>query len=126
MYFQKDLECVTGEWYYGGGPGHPRTELTLRAERGEDRDPILGLRPCGALKIARGRRKGPLRVPRPLTRAAASPAAHSQAAPAAHSRAAAVALCCAAAAQQYMVFTLLEQLQAFCFTCPSNTHDGHS
>ncbi|KAJ1186706.1 hypothetical protein NDU88_003487 [Pleurodeles waltl] len=65
MYIQEDLERVTGEWYYGGGPGHPRTELTSRAERSEDRDPILGLRPCRTLNTARSRRKGPPRVPRP-------------------------------------------------------------
>ncbi|KAJ1191034.1 hypothetical protein NDU88_000351 [Pleurodeles waltl] len=38
-----------------------------RAVRSEDRDPILGLQPCLALIIARGWRKGPLRVPQPLT-----------------------------------------------------------
>ncbi|KAJ1216994.1 hypothetical protein NDU88_004592 [Pleurodeles waltl] len=46
-----------------------------RAVRSEDRDPILGLWPRRALTIARGRRKGPPRAPRPLTRAAAFPAA---------------------------------------------------
>ncbi|KAJ1130789.1 hypothetical protein NDU88_009136 [Pleurodeles waltl] len=48
--------------------------------RSENRDPILGLRPRRALRTARGRRKGPLRVLRPLTRTAASPAAWPQAA----------------------------------------------
>ncbi|KAJ1095579.1 hypothetical protein NDU88_000738 [Pleurodeles waltl] len=41
-----------------GGPGHPKVLWTLCAERGEDRNPILGLRPCRARKPARGRRKG--------------------------------------------------------------------
>ncbi|KAJ1166301.1 hypothetical protein NDU88_006709 [Pleurodeles waltl] len=40
----------------------------LRAVRGEDRDPILGLRLRRALIIACGQRKGPPRAPRPLTR----------------------------------------------------------
>ncbi|KAJ1173350.1 hypothetical protein NDU88_005186 [Pleurodeles waltl] len=45
------------------------------AVRGENRDPILGLRPRRAITTVRGRRKGPPRAPRPLTRAAACPAA---------------------------------------------------
>ncbi|KAJ1084597.1 hypothetical protein NDU88_004743 [Pleurodeles waltl] len=63
-----------------GGPGHPNVLINLCAERGEGRDPILGLRPCRAQKAARGGRKGPRRVPRPLTRATVSPAARPQAA----------------------------------------------
>ncbi|KAJ1149461.1 hypothetical protein NDU88_002269 [Pleurodeles waltl] len=74
-----------------GGPGHPKMVLTLRGERGEDRDPILGLWPCRARKTAHGWRKGPPRVLRPLTRAAASPAACP--------RTAAVSPGCAAAAR---------------------------
>ncbi|KAJ1174174.1 hypothetical protein NDU88_005997 [Pleurodeles waltl] len=46
--------------------------------RGKDRDTILGLRPRRIQTTARGRRKGPLRVPQPLTRAAASPAARPE------------------------------------------------
>ncbi|KAJ1193370.1 hypothetical protein NDU88_002668 [Pleurodeles waltl] len=46
-----------------------------RAVRGEDRDPVLGLRPRRILTAARGRRKGQPRAPQPLTRAAAFPAA---------------------------------------------------
>ncbi|KAJ1106869.1 hypothetical protein NDU88_004267 [Pleurodeles waltl] len=42
---------------------------------GEERDPILGLRPRRIQTTVRGQRKGPPRVPRPLTRAAASPVA---------------------------------------------------
>ncbi|KAJ1215400.1 hypothetical protein NDU88_003009 [Pleurodeles waltl] len=44
------------------------------AVHGEDPDPILGLRPRRVLTMACGRRKGPPRAPRPLTRAASSPA----------------------------------------------------
>ncbi|KAJ1215401.1 hypothetical protein NDU88_003010 [Pleurodeles waltl] len=40
---------------------------------GEDPGPILGLRPRRVLTTACGRRKGLLRAPRPLTRAAAPP-----------------------------------------------------
>ncbi|KAJ1082284.1 hypothetical protein NDU88_002452 [Pleurodeles waltl] len=47
----------------------------LRAVRGKDRDPIQGLRPRRALIIEHGRRKGPPRALRPLTRATASPVA---------------------------------------------------
>ncbi|KAJ1082221.1 hypothetical protein NDU88_002389 [Pleurodeles waltl] len=42
----------------------------LRAVRGEDCDPILGLRPRRVLTKARGWKKGP---PRPLTRAQLPP-----------------------------------------------------
>ncbi|KAJ1201348.1 hypothetical protein NDU88_005160 [Pleurodeles waltl] len=55
-----------------------------RTVRGEDRDPILGLRPRRVLMTARGQRKGPLRAPRPLTRTAASPTARLWAAAAPH------------------------------------------
>ncbi|KAJ1173985.1 hypothetical protein NDU88_005809 [Pleurodeles waltl] len=50
MYTQEGLKRLAGEWCYGGGPRHPKTELTLRAERSEGHDPILGLRPCRALR----------------------------------------------------------------------------
>ncbi|KAJ1097919.1 hypothetical protein NDU88_003035 [Pleurodeles waltl] len=56
-----------------GGPGHPKVLIILCAERGEDRDPILGLQPCRARKAARGQRKGLRRVARPLTRARLPP-----------------------------------------------------
>ncbi|KAJ1082222.1 hypothetical protein NDU88_002390 [Pleurodeles waltl] len=46
-----------------------------RAVRGKDRGPILGLRPHRVLTTARGRKKGPPRALRPLTRPVASPAA---------------------------------------------------
>ncbi|KAJ1119670.1 hypothetical protein NDU88_007855 [Pleurodeles waltl] len=48
-----------------------------RAVRGEDRDPILGLRTRRILTAARGRRKGPPWAPRHLRRASASPAARA-------------------------------------------------
>ncbi|KAJ1137317.1 hypothetical protein NDU88_003729 [Pleurodeles waltl] len=49
--------------------------LTSHAVCGEDRRPILGLRPRRIRRTARGWRKGPPRAPQPLTRPAASPAA---------------------------------------------------
>ncbi|KAJ1141287.1 hypothetical protein NDU88_007621 [Pleurodeles waltl] len=63
----------------GGRPRHPKTVCATRAGRSENRNPILGLRPHRGL-IARSRRKGPLRAPRPLTQSAASPAARLRAA----------------------------------------------
>ncbi|KAJ1215271.1 hypothetical protein NDU88_002880 [Pleurodeles waltl] len=39
--------------------------LTSRAGCGEDRCPILGLRPRRIRRTSRGQRKGPLRAPRP-------------------------------------------------------------
>ncbi|KAJ1130632.1 hypothetical protein NDU88_008983 [Pleurodeles waltl] len=62
----------------GGGRRHPTTTLASRAVRGEDRRPILGLKPRLIRRTARSWRKGPPRAPRalrPLTQAAASPAA---------------------------------------------------
>ncbi|KAJ1113026.1 hypothetical protein NDU88_001286 [Pleurodeles waltl] len=59
----------------GGGRRHPTTTPASRAVRIEDRRPILGFRPRQSRRTARGRRKGLLRAPRPLPRAAASPAA---------------------------------------------------
>ncbi|KAJ1142684.1 hypothetical protein NDU88_008997 [Pleurodeles waltl] len=48
--------------------------------RSENRNPILGLRPRCALRTARGRRKGPPRKRRSLTRIAALPTAWPRAA----------------------------------------------
>ncbi|KAJ1171080.1 hypothetical protein NDU88_002951 [Pleurodeles waltl] len=58
-----------------GAHRHPTTTLAPRTVRGEDRRPILGLRPRRIKETARGRRKGPPRGPRHSTLAAASPAA---------------------------------------------------
>ncbi|KAJ1083514.1 hypothetical protein NDU88_003673 [Pleurodeles waltl] len=59
----------------GGGHRHPTTTPASCAVRGEDRHPILGLRPQCGKRTARSRRKG---LPRPLTRAVVTTAARGR------------------------------------------------